>query len=75
MVGRTNLSAGNFFSTASSSMSRTRTDYSGGSEADMRALSRKDARSEIEMAKDELEYQYSGDFEEQMREWRNDDYK
>ena len=75
MVGRTNLTAGNFFSTASSSMSRARTDYSGAGEAGLKALSSKDALGGIEMAKDELEYLYSDDFEEQMREWRNDDYK
>lgn len=72
MVGRTNISAGNFFSSASSSMSRTRTDYSGGSEADFRALSKKDSLANVEMTKDELEYDFGGDFEDQMREWRND---
>lgn len=53
-------------------MSRTRTDYSGGSEADFRALSKKDSLANVEMTKDELEYDFGGDFEDQMREWRND---
>lgn len=74
MVGRTNISAGNFFASASSSMSRTRTDYSGSGESDLRALSKKDSRANIEMIKDELEYDFGGDFEQQMRDWRNDDY-
>lgn len=72
MVGRTNISAGNIFSSASSSMSRTRTDYSGSNEANFRALSKKDSLSNVEMIKDELEYDFGDDFEEQMKEWRND---
>lgn len=72
MVGRTNISAGNFFTNASSSMSRTRTDYSGSSEANLRALSKKDSRANIEMTKDELEYDFGDDFEQQMRDWKND---
>lgn len=75
MIGRTNISAGNIFANSASSMSRARTDYSGGGEADMRALSKKDARSSVEAAKDEIEYDFSDDFEQQMRDWRNDDYK
>lgn len=72
MVGRTNISAGNIFANSASSMSRARTDYSGGGEANMRALSRKDARSSVEAAKDELEYDFGDDFEQQMRDWNND---
>lgn len=74
MIGRVNQSAGNIFSNAASSMSRTRTDYSGSNEANMRALSKKDSQSRVEMAKDELEYDFADDFEQQMRDWRNDDY-
>lgn len=72
MVGRTNISAGNIFANSASSMSRARTDYSGGGEASMRALSKKDARSSVEAAKDELEYDFGDDFEQQMRDWNND---
>lgn len=75
MIGRVNQSANNIFSNSASSMSRARTDYSGSSEANLRALSRKDANSSVEAAKDELEYDFAGDFEQQMRDWRNDDYK
>ena len=74
MIGRVNQSAGNIFSNSASSMSRTRTDYSGSNEAGLRALSKKDSQSGTEMAKDELEYEFSDDFEQQMRDWRNDDY-
>ena len=56
-------------------MSRARTDYSGSGEASLRALSKKDAGSSVAAAKDELEYEFSGDFEQQMRDWKNDDYK
>lgn len=75
MIGRVNQAAGNIFSTSTSSMSRARTDYSGSGEANLRALSKKDANAGVEMAKDELEYDFSDDFEQQMRDWRNDDYK
>ncbi len=75
MVGRMNIAAGGIFSSESSSMSRARTDYSGGGEADFRALSKKDAQTSMSITKDELEYEYSDDFEQQMRDWRNDDYK
>ena len=75
MIGRVNQAAGNMFSCPTSSMSRARTDYSGSNEAGLKALSKKDAQSSVEMAKDELEYDFSDDFEQQMRDWRNDDYK
>lgn len=75
MIGRVNQSANNIFSNSASSMSRARTDYSGSGEANLRALSKKDAGSSVAAAKDELEYEFSGDFEQQMRDWKNDDYK
>ncbi len=75
MIGRVNQSANNIFSNSASAMSRTRSDYSGSSEANLRALSKKDASSSVEIAKDELEYDFAGDFEQQMRDWKNDDYK
>ncbi len=74
MRGGMNISANNIFSNASGAMSRTRSDY-GGSESNMRALSKKDAASSVQMAKDELQYEFIGDFEEQMKDFRDDDWE
>lgn len=73
MRGGMNISANNIFSNATGSMSRARSDY-GGSESSMRALSKKDAASSVKMAKDELQYEFIGNFEDQMKDFRDDDW-
>jgi hypothetical protein len=75
MFGRVNQSGGNIFANASSSMSRTRTNYGSMNEAGYRALSSKDTKSSIQAAKDEITYEFSDNFEEQMQDWKEEDFK
>lgn len=68
-------SANNIFAGEHSSLSRVRSAEGGASEADLRALSQKDARGVTAIAKDELSYEYNLDEWDQMEDWKKDDAK
>lgn len=73
MPGGMNVSANSMFTNSSGAMSRARSS-SGGGEADFKALSKKDSAFGASMVKDELQYEYLGDFEQQMKDWKDDDW-
>ena len=69
MAVGTHFSATKIFSHENGKLSAARSVDGGLSESELRDMSRKESAMDVAIRKDELEYEYTGNFEDQMKEW------
>ena len=75
MISGINKDAHNIFANTSDSLSRIRSGGNGASEYHLRDLSRKDTMSANNITKDELSYEFDGDFADQMDQWQDEEFE
>ena len=75
MISGINKDAHNIFANTSDSLSGSRCGGNGASESHLRDLSRKDTMSANNITKDELSYEFDGDFADQMDQWQDEEFE